>query len=124
MPGRPAAAPVAPRSDRDWGRNHLHGTITGSTFRLTLASILADSLGLVDAGGRKLALEGETRLSGWMLEHLQVAVTAVPDRTLVGPLEDAVLARLDPPLNLQGMPSSDTRAALSSRRRRPLGGRR
>jgi hypothetical protein len=101
--------------------NHIGGAITGSTFRMTLAAILAAELGLVDEGGRALAAEGETRLSGWMLRHLSIAVAAEPDRALVASLEEAVLARLDPPLNLQGMPPTPVRTALSARRRRPLG---
>lgn len=105
-------------------RNHLRGTITGSTFRLTLASLLADSLELVDLGGRSLALEGETRLSEWMVEHLELAVTPVSDRAAIAGIEHAVLDRLNPPLNLQGMPATDVRSALSTRRRRPLGGAR
>ncbi len=102
---------------------HLGGVITGSTFRMTLAALLAPELGLVDEGGRSLAADGETRLSAWMLRHLSIAVAAEPDRALVASLEDAVLARLDPPLNLQGMASTPVRVALSARRRRPLGGR-
>ncbi len=43
--------------------NHIGGSITGSTFRLTLASLLAPDLGLEDEGGRRLAAEGESRLT-------------------------------------------------------------
>lgn len=103
--------------------NHLGGTITGSTFRMTLASVLVGPLGLVDGGGRALEGDGEARLSAWMRTHLSIAVAPVADRLLVARLEPAVLARLDPPLNLQGMPSSPVREALRARRRRPLGGR-
>ena len=101
--------------------NHLGGTITGSTFRLTLASLLAKDLGLVDAGGRRLAAEGETRLTGWMIEHLALAITPSPNRAALSHLEDDVLAKLNPPLNLQGMAPSAVRNALRESRRRPLG---
>ncbi len=101
---------------------HLGGVITGSTFRMTLAALLAPELGLIDDGGRSLAADGEIRLSEWMLRHLSIAVAAEPDRALVASLEDAVLARLDPALNLQGMASTPVRIALSARRGRPLGG--
>lgn len=104
------------------GRHQLNGAITGSTFRMTLAALLAAELGLVDDGGRALAADGEVSLSGWMLRHLSIAVAAEPDRALVALLEEAVLARLDPPLNLQGMPPTSMRAALAARRHRPLGG--
>lgn len=103
--------------------NHIGGSITGSTFRLTLASLLADHLALVDAGGRQLAAEGESRLTDWMLHHLAVATVAAPDRASLAALEDDVLLVLDPPLNLQGMATSSVRTRLSRLRRRPLGTR-
>jgi hypothetical protein len=101
--------------------NHLGGSITGSTFRMTLASVLARDLVLVDEGGRRLSGEGESRLTAWMLEHLSVAVAAAPDRAALSALEDEVLALLDPPLNLQGMAPTGARELLRRRRRRPLG---
>ena len=97
--------------------NHLGGSITGSTFRMTLASVLAAHLGLVDAGGRALEGDGEARLTSWMRDHLAVAVIPEPDRARVAELEHAVLARLDPPLNLQGMRPSSVRYALAALRR-------
>ena len=96
--------------------NHLGGTITGSTFRLTLASALAGTLHLVDAGGRALEGDGEARLSAWMREHLSLAVTGESDRAAVMTLEEAALARLDPPLNLQGMHSTPLRTRISTLR--------
>lgn len=101
--------------------NHIGGTITGSTFRMTLASLLAKRLGLVDDGGRKLAGDGEARLTEWIRCHLSLAVVAAPDRAAVARLEDDVLAVLDPPLNLAGMASSPIRRTLTAKRRRPLG---
>jgi len=60
---------------------------------------------------------GEPRLSDWMLEHLSVAVAPFADRLALGLLETAVLAELDPPLNIAKMPPSPVRSRLSERRR-------
>ena len=102
--------------------NHLGGTITGSTFRMTLAALLARRLRLRDDGGRALVGDGETRLTAWMQAHLSVAVVPEPDRTAVRLMEHTMLERIDPPLNLQGRPPSALRSAISARRRRPIGG--
>ena len=100
-------------------RNHLGGTISGSTFRRTLAAILAAAAGFC-RDGRALAGDGETRLSGWMTSHLEVAVVAVPDRGRLLLLEAEILLGLDPPLNLQGMRPTPVRTAVA-RLRRALG---
>ncbi len=102
-------------------RNHLGGTITGSTFRMTLAALLARRLHLLDEGGRALSGDGEARLSAWMRQHLSVAVVPEPDRASLPALEHAILDRMDPPLNLQGRLPTHLRVTLSARRRRPLG---
>jgi hypothetical protein len=94
-------------------RNHLGGRIRSSTFRLTLASLLAAELRLAGAGGRTLASDGEERLSRWMSEHLAVAVTPVVDPAALVGLEAAVLNRLDAPLNLEGMAPTRLRARLT-----------
>ncbi len=98
------------------GGNHLNGRIRGSTFRLTLASALSGPLGLISES-RKLSNASERRLSNWMRDHLQVAVHPFPDRDALGDLEDHVLAKLDPPLNLDGMRATPLREALSRKRR-------
>jgi GIY-YIG catalytic domain len=91
----------------------LGGNIRGSTFRFTLAACLARSLGLVRVGPRKLDRVSEERLGKWMRDHLQVAVFPVADRDPLADLEHQVLAELDPPFNLNGMPSSPIRFELS-----------
>jgi hypothetical protein len=48
-----------------------------------------------------------------MRDHLQVAVFPVADRDPLADLEHQVLAELDPPFNLNGMPSSPIRFELS-----------
>jgi hypothetical protein len=95
------------------GRNHIRGNVRGSTFRFTLGAILARPLNLAGAGDRKLADDGELQLSHWIGGHLSVAVAPLEDRLTIRQLESAVLARLDPPLNLEGMPPTPIRAELS-----------
>ena len=97
------------------GGNHLRGRIRGSTFRLTLASALTAPLGLVSQS-RNLNRISEQRLSDWMRAHLLVAVHPFSDRDALGDLEDRVLAKLDPPLNLDGMRATPLREALSRKR--------
>jgi hypothetical protein len=99
--------------------NHLGGTISGSTFRLTLAAILASRMAF-SRNGRALAADGEARVSAWMTSHLEVAVVAVPDRGRLLLLEAELLLGLDPPLNLQGMRPTPVRTAVA-RLRRALG---
>jgi hypothetical protein len=92
---------------------HLGGNIGGSTFRLTLASVLVDELGLRPIAARKIGRDGENRLSQWMRDHLTVAVHPFEDRDALADLEHLVLAELNPPLNLEGRPASGIRAALT-----------
>ena len=99
------------------GNNHLRGRIHGSTFRLTLASILLEPEGLTCAVPGHLDRDSEQRLSEWMREHLEVAVHPFPDRDALADLEHHVLAALDPPLNLDGRPTTVIRIKLSELRR-------
>jgi len=98
------------------GGNHLHGRIRGSTFRLTLAAALCGPLGLTVTAPRRLDRESERRLGEWMREHLEAAVFAFPERDALGHLEDYLLAHLDPPLNIKGMPPTPLRRGLSELR--------
>ncbi|RBY91057.1 DUF6884 domain-containing protein [Blastococcus sp. TF02A-30] len=99
---RPSAEPS---SSTLWGRvhgNHLRGNVRGSTLRMSLAAILG-------AAGAPVT---EADLTAWMHAHLRVAVLPVPSE-LVGRLEDDLVGRADPPLNLAGAPQSEPRSALS-----------
>jgi hypothetical protein len=89
------------------GGNHLRGRVTGSTFRLTVAAALRRTT--VDPGG-------EREITAWMREHLRLTAVPVVDRDRLGAVEEAVLAELDPPLNLMGMPATPLRARLSELR--------
>jgi hypothetical protein len=99
------------------GRDHLRGRIDGSTFRLTLASALVRPLGLVSTSPHHLDKRSEEDLTEWMREHLEVAVHPFADRDRLGKLEDHVLDKLDPPMNIEGMPPTPLREALTRRRR-------
>ena len=110
--GKAGAATLASRI----GGNHLRGGIRGSTFRLTLASCLVRPLALVRIGQRRLDSPSERRLSGWMHDHLEIAVLPLADGDVLGHLEHRVLLTLDPPLNLDGMSMNPLRSELSRRR--------
>ncbi|WP_261563309.1 DUF6884 domain-containing protein, partial [Frankia tisae] len=87
---------------------HLGGRAEFSTFRRTLSAALRDMISLDG--------EGTQRLDAWIGRHLRVIAVAVDDADELGRLEDAVLATLDPPLNLRGRPTTALRARLSERR--------
>lgn len=96
--------------------NHLRGRVTASTWRFALAATLDDSLGLEIDGGT-LDPPSQDRLTAWMANHLRLAVHPVENRQILGDLESRLLAVLDPPMNIKGMPTSLVRSALGIRRR-------
>lgn len=98
------------------GSQHVRGRIRGSTFRLTLASSLHRSLGLVPLGPRRLGDDSERLLTEWIMSHLDLAVHPYADPDPLADLEHQVLLRLDPPLNLDGMPRTPVRLRLAERR--------
>ena len=100
------------------GQTHLDGRVRSSTFRWTLASILFDQLEMQGQASMLITASSERALSEWMREHLSVAVHPHDDRDSLGGLERAILARLDPPLNLDGMPATDVRTRITELRRR------
>lgn len=95
---------------------HVAGRIRGSTFRLTLASVLSANEGLALASPKVLTPESEKLLTAWIMDHLEVAVHSFPDADALASLEDRVLEKLDPPLNLEGMSATPVRQRLSSLR--------
>jgi hypothetical protein len=93
-----------------WGRvggMHLQGSRSFSTFRLTLTAALRDS-------GEDVF--DEPSLTGWMHEHLRVAVLPLPADSVLA-AEERLLEISDPPLNLQGLAATPLRARLSRLRR-------
>lgn len=95
--------------------NHLRGRLSASTWRLSLTSLLREPLGLELRNGE---LDGSAHeaLTRWMTSRLRLAVLPTHDRDSLAALEDEVLVRLDPPLNLDGMGATPLRAVLSVRR--------
>jgi hypothetical protein len=89
-----------------WGRvgtMHLQGNRDFSTFRLTLTAALRHS-------GEPVG--DEISLTRWMHEHLRVAVLPLPAAAVFA-VEERLLQRIDPPLNLRGVPSTPLRRTLS-----------
>lgn len=68
---------------------------TGSSARQTLAALLLAPLMRQVVGPNWLAAESEQRLSGWMADHLRVAVKPYLDRVTLGAMEQAILMQLD-----------------------------
>lgn len=96
-----------------WGRltrMHLGGRHRFSTFRLSLGSVLAAKSSAAEID--------EIALTAWMLDHLRVNLIPFPDADVLGRVETQVLAQLDPPLNLDKVPKTETRRNLSELRRR------
>lgn len=98
--------------------NHLRGNIGSSTFRKTLTAALFDPLSLRLERPGKLDFDSNTLVSEWMRAHLRIATFACPDRATLAALEHEVLTKLDPPLNLMGMPPTPVRKQLKALRRR------
>ena len=100
------------------GSQHLRGNARSSTFRLTISSLLIDPLGLIPIGDRKLAAASNRRVSAWIADHMRVAIAPYDDRDSLGDVEHEVIVRLDPPLNLDHCPPTESRARLSRLRAR------
>lgn len=94
-------------------RMHLGGNHTSSTLRLTLGSLLSEADG-------RLGVD-ETALTQWMLRHLQVVAVPLTDAMTLHALEDAVLTRLSPSLNLKGLERSPMRTRLKEVRKKHRG---
>ena len=100
-------------------RTHLNGRVRSSTVRLTIAGILFAQLALVVQASALLQASAEQDLSDWMSAHLSVAVHAHDDRDTLAGLEQAVVQRLDPPLNIDDhLPATSVRQGVTALRRR------
>jgi hypothetical protein len=84
-------------------RGHYAGNAEGSTLRKTLGCLLSGELGIqlrrVGSGNRKTFAHGEPALSAWMAENAFVSWVT---RERPWELENALIAGLDLPLNLEG----------------------
>jgi hypothetical protein len=99
------------------GQNHLNGNVASSTFRETLTAVLLDPLTLRLAAPRRLDEPSNRKVSAWMRQHLRVSTVRFDNRDQLAALEHAVLAQLDPPLNLMGMAPTAVRRKLRELRR-------
>lgn len=101
-----------------WARiadQQLGGPTQQSTFRQILAAVLRIPLDLPD--------ENAPQLTGWMHAHLRLVTIPALDTDRLGQIEEAVLRRLDPPLNLRGMTETPVRRRISTlRANRQVGG--
>lgn len=91
-----------PSSGTLWNRitrQHFTGAITMSTFRLTLAALLAEALDL-SVTGRELDRTSIGRLDAFMEDHLSVVMVPFDDADLLDGVEARVIEMLDPPFNL------------------------
>jgi len=95
------------------GTRHLGLRSDYSTLRHTIAGPLQRKLNLVPIGKNRLDRSSEERLRAWMREHLILAVHPFANRDVLKDLEEQVLKRLDPPLNLRGFPREGVRKQLS-----------
>jgi hypothetical protein len=96
---------AAPSAATLWGRisgNHLRGNVRSSTFRKSLAAVL----------GAAGVSNSEDQLTAWMHAHLRVHPLPVPAAD-VARLEDELVSRARPPLNLAGLPRDESRSTLS-----------
>lgn len=95
-----------------WGRiatMHLGKKRQFSTLRRSLGGILAAAHGQPTID--------EVELSTWMYAHLRVVTIPVADPDTLNDLESALLAELDPPLNLAKVPRTPLRQKLSALRK-------
>ena len=100
-------------------RTHLMGRVRSSAIRLTLAGILFVQLDLVVQASALLQASAEQDLSDWMSAHLSIAVHPHDDRDSLAGLEQAVVQRLDPPLNIDDyLPATSVRQSVIALRRR------
>lgn len=95
--------------------NHIKGNTGGSTFRLTLASLLFVSKRWqpVMTDRPVLTPEDNRALTEWQHEHLRLTWAVYPEPWTI---EHEVIVRLGPPLNLAGS-SHEFGATLSEARR-------
>jgi len=98
--------------------NHLKGNTGSSTFRLTLASLLIDELGFRPRQTKTkfvLPPDQNRRLSDWQQSNLRLTWS---EHDKPWNIEDAVIAELEPPLNLAKNASHPFHSTLTKARER------
>ena len=89
-------------------RVQLNGRTRASTFRMTLATVLSEHLGMTSLEDR--------RLTDWMLEHLSISTWGFEDGEGLRELAQLLIGELDPPLNVDHLPASEYRDRLQQMR--------
>jgi GIY-YIG catalytic domain len=122
---------IAPKDDRSRQRlrswvcsNHMTGNIGSSTFRLSLAALLWRSLAWTPVwrGDRpQLSRDDNRALSIWQTEHLRIGWVVRPEPWRY---ESAVIAGLQPPMNLAENAGHPFHKTMSDARRRLRAGAR
>ena len=97
--------------------NHIKGNTGSSTFRLTLAALLFETLGWkpIMTDRAVLSREDNRALTDWQHEHLGLTWTV---RAEPWTIEHQVIAALQPPLNLAGNRAHGFASTVSAARRR------
>src|SRR5262249_419625 len=98
------------------GTRHLGLRSDYSTLRHTITALLRTPLDLGPIGKNRLDRSSEERLRDWMRNHLMLAVHPFLNRDVLKDLEEQILRRLDPPLNLEGFLGEGIRNQLSALR--------
>jgi hypothetical protein len=111
------------------GRDHFGYSHSGlSSPRRSLGALLKDKLKLraiprgtgksrSDFTNYRFEPQGELALTDWMYEHLKVShVPVAGGKGQIHDMENQLLARLKPPLNLTGYPTNNLRRALREKR--------
>ncbi|WP_395453308.1 GIY-YIG nuclease family protein [Azospirillum melinis] len=115
-PRAPPANGKPPSRQSVWSRvrYHYRGNAEGSTLRLTLGCLLAETLGIelrrVGSGNRLTFGPGEVILSAWMAENALVCWQEDPRPWEA---EDALIRSVSLPLNLQGNQGHTLHGTLS-----------
>jgi hypothetical protein len=102
--GKTSAATLAGRLLRQ----HFNGRTRSSTFRRTIGSILS-------AARHRHVTESE--ISQWMSDHLRVVPWPNADARALFSVERSLLSMIDPPLNLDEVPSTPLRKELTRLRK-------
>ena len=91
---------------------HQGRDVSSSTLRHSLAAVLhsAGDSGVTPGAPAPKALE--QKINEWMNAHLELSVCPLDARDSLKEQETQVLAKLDPPFNLKGMPITPFRARL------------
>lgn len=99
-------------------RDHFSGNAEGSTLRLTLGCLLAESLEIelrrVGSGHRRTFADGERRLTEWIERNARVCWMPVEQPWKI---EDHLISMLSLPLNLRGNERHSFHPVLSGIRR-------